>query len=168
MLLPLARQLRRSPMRVITWDYPRVFSNIDESVATLSSLMQRENRMGRSIGLITHSFGDWIARQAVASLEEVSIARWISICPVIREVPVAQWIHRWCGDRLAEIAIMADPEEASANLVDGSAVKHTTIWAQWEWLVRPREGMPRHELLGTHNSVLFQPNLWRLVAAELE
>ena len=172
-LFPLYRYLRNRHEHVDLWDHPRVFSELDVTVNALAGKLRTESQAGRRIGLVSHSFGDWVARSALAEAGDVRISKLISITPVATRVPLARWIHWFSGRLIPEIRIMADEEKAGEHLVVSPAIEHIIFWARWDLIVRRPRPWPnpktRHRLLrGTHVSLAFQPNLWRAVAEELK
>lgn len=163
LILPLAHHLERTCFEVIAWDHLTLFDDPQSNVDFLSSKLQQEKEKGTSVSIVAHSFGDWIARQALASAADSSVDQWISIAPVKREVKIAQLIHRFTRDHLSEISIMSNRERAAQEPIPEGDIHHETILATWDWFLTRATEKCNYKVTGTHNSILFTPKLWRLV-----
>lgn len=135
--------------------------------------------------VVTHSFGDWLTRSALerlhASAEEKGtppprLSHLLSIAPVTTAVPGAE--------RLAalprpvpivlppELHIMADHKRSEVPLDAACCDRWTIFWPRGELIVRrfvPQTEVPVEvvTVLGTHNSLPWQPGLHRAIAQRL-
>jgi len=154
------------------WDYPQVFTDIETTIDRLAELIDSKTSDGRTLGLVTHSFGDWVARAALAKAGNRGVRKVVSIAPVVTAVPVARMLHKLTGARVPELRIMADEQQASAAPHLDPFIDHLVLWAKWEWLVVRPDDWPNEYSLhetkaGTHVSLVFQPRIWRRVAQHL-
>ena len=167
LLWPLQHSLRRHCDDVKLWRDRMVFRNLDRSVARLKTLL-KEPRSGGSIALVTHSFGDWVARRAIAESQSHPVSALVSIAPVFRAGLVPTLLHQTTCNLIPEVAVMGDPVRASCNSHLDQHVRRLVIWATVDAYVRPVDfdvaPLPTvHRLTGTHMSVAMQPNSLRLI-----
>ncbi len=172
-LLPLYLYLKRKHPHIELWDHPRVFSELNVTIEALADKLRAATKAGQNVKLVSHSFGDWVARSALAEAGEVRVAKLISITPVVERVPPARWVCRLTGRMIPELQVMADAERAAAHLEAAAKVEHILIWAKWDLIVRrpkpwPDSAAREFSLPGMHMTLPFQPRLWRLVAEELK
>lgn len=172
MLVPLATHLRRRFSEVLLWDDPRIFDELERSVRSVGSLLPTSASDSARVAVVSHSFGDWLIRAALQQRNGPPLMQLISISPVTTVVPSIAWLPRSITRRVPELAVMADQQLASIPLQREQCMKQTVIWASIDLLVRreqPFDHPERRQLRvrGTHNSLVFQPSVWRLVAREL-
>ena len=180
MLWPLKKFLQRADddrnqSRVESWDYPRVLSDLDVTVAELAEML--ESYRGSRVVLVAHSFGDWIARSAINRVSGPMPTALISVCPVVTSVPTAEWLSGVTGDRVPEIAIIADRERSEMPIAANNSILRSFVWAKGEFVVRrpnssslaanSRAQFRQREVMATHNSILFPPNGWSAIAEEV-
>ncbi|TWU21688.1 hypothetical protein Pla52o_38750 [Novipirellula galeiformis] len=143
------------------------FRNLDASVARLAARLE-DDHSGRRIALVTHSFGDWVARRAIASATQHRVAALVSITPVLRTGIVPYLIHGLTGNLISEIEVINDPMRASADASVDKKIKRLVLWAQLDAYVRPLDidgddTIAVHHFLSTHLSIILQPNSLRLI-----
>ncbi len=149
---------------VVLWDHPHILSEPFAVADELQSWLERETG-GDNVALVTHSFGDWVARKAIQS-SAVEVDKLLSICPVIRAVPTARMFAALTRDLVPEVRVMADGKSAASYLELPQVRDHLVIWARWDFWIRRRDRWPRTEtrqrtVNGFHNSVIFQPSVWK-------
>jgi pimeloyl-ACP methyl ester carboxylesterase len=165
MFAPLHRALNESFACVEVWDHPTVF---DQPAHIAAALAAELNSTDDRLGIISHSFGDWIVRGAIASTETKNVRKLISICPVATSVPTARLLSKFSLDVTPELQLMGDELRASAALNFNPSIDHLVLWATFDVFVFkplqwPRAETEHRSILGTHNSILFQPNIWRII-----
>jgi len=165
MFAPLHRALGDSFPSVEVWDHPTVFDEPARIVAALANELRNANQR---IGIVSHSFGDWIVRGAIAQSKTKDVGKLISICPVTTSVPTARLLRKVSLDVTPELQLMCDEFRSSASLDFNSSIDHLVLWATFDVFVFkpspwPREETEHRSVLGTHNSILFQPNIWQVV-----
>tara|TARA_R110002049_G_scaffold4601_5_gene32348 strand:- start:490274 stop:490804 length:531 start_codon:yes stop_codon:yes gene_type:complete len=168
MMIPLQRYLRTDFDRIIRWDYPRVFSDLD---VVTQSLARTIDETDDHVSIVAHSFGDWIVRSALAHTDHRDFHRLVSVCPVTTAVPLARRMAPIVGRLASELNVMASVDRAELSIPDHLVIDRSVIWAKLETLVRQQITSTRpireREVWATHNSVLFQPNGWRCIRHEL-
>ncbi|MFG0286846.1 MAG: esterase/lipase family protein [Rhodopirellula sp. JB044] len=170
-LLPMRQHLRRHAKDVTIWRDRYAFRNTETSVQRLSTFITDAGREER-IGIVTHSFGDWVARQAIASSPNHRVDALVSIAPVIRCGFVPNVMHYLGGDLMPEIAIIANAERASESLDCDRSLRRMVIWASIDLGVGRADlnHLPHvkvHRVAATHLSIVLQPNVFRLVETSL-
>ncbi|WP_144057487.1 hypothetical protein [Novipirellula maiorica] len=166
-LWPLKVSLQRHCDDVQLWPDRMIFRNLEKSVARLQSTLQ-EHRSSGSIALVTHSFGDWIARRAITESRSHHVSSLVSIAPVMQAGIVPDLLHHATGNVIPEIAVMGDPLRANCDADVDANVRRLVIWANIDMYVRPVEldensAATVHHLVGSHLTVAMQPNSLRLI-----
>lgn len=167
LLWPLHRHLCSRFPEVVLWDHPHIFSEPYAVAEEFRSWLRTQLGRGNQVALVTHSFGDWVARWAIQS-DDVVIEKLLSICPVVDTVPAARLFAAFSQNLIPEVRVMSDGETASACLELPSDVDHLVIWARWDFWIRRRELLPHIEtdqriVNGFHNSVVIQPGVWKQI-----
>lgn len=165
MFAPLHRKLKDDFPSVEVWDHPTVF---DEPNRIVTAFANELSDTDQRIGIVSHSFGDWIVRGAITQSGTERVSKLISICPVTASVPTARLLSKVSLDVTPELRLMCDELRASTSLDFNSSIDHLVLWATLDVFVFkpsqwPREETEHRSVLGTHNSILFQPNIWRVV-----
>ncbi len=167
-MCPLRHRLRKQFDHVEIWRDRYIFRDVDASVARLSDWIRADDSE-TSLAIVTHSFGDWIARRAIAQTPDHRVAALASIAPVMRSGCVVNAIHYAGGDFIPEIAIIADPERASENLdCDPTSVRRLVVWAKIDIGVRMinlshLSHINTRRVAATHLSVIMQPNVHAMI-----
>ena len=94
---PLKWMLNRRCEHVEVFRDRRAIRDVDESVRRLAGMLA-ESSEDRSVALVTHSFGDWVARQAVARTAQPHVDALVSIAPVMRAGLFAKGLHVVSGN----------------------------------------------------------------------
>ncbi len=160
---PLRHRLRQHWGHVDVWRDRYIFRDVDSSVARLSDWI-RDDGSGAQLAIITHSFGDWIARRAIVQTPGHRVAALASIAPVMHSGCIIQAIHYLGGDFIPEIAIIADAKRACENLDCDPRVRRLVIWAKIDLGVRAIDltDLPQitaERVAATHLSVIMQPKV---------
>lgn len=170
MLYPLQRYLQATFDDVNRWDYPRVFADVNHTVQTLADKLDRH--VDGSVTLVAHSFGDWIVRAALHQMSSASVAALVSVCPVLSAVTAARLATKLTGDMIPELQIMSDPMQAGITVPNHMPIQRSIIWAKAEVFVDRGENRPaavrQRTVFASHNSVLLQPNVWKVIRDELQ
>lgn len=162
----LRRSLRHERLDAETWDDALVFGDLDKSVERLrQTILDR----GPGLGVASHSFGDWLLRQALHGMDDCPVRRVVSLVPVVTTSFAARLVNPLVGRFVPEVAVMSDEERASAAKVLPAAIDHLIVWARIDpWIRKPGghalSGANCTTVFGTHNSVLWQPCVQRTVA----
>ena len=155
--------------RVSIWDNAVVFKPPTQSVIRLCDHLTRSDG---PVALVTHSFGDWIARQSIDQLvrrgDWMPVRAVVSLAPVWVDAPAARLAAKLGGRFLPEIAVMSDPEAAARAVTLPPTIERLVVWATFEPWVRPiaPRGVEAEVrfVAGTHNSIVLQRHVWDLVA----
>ena len=173
-MVPMGRFLRSEFDQVRCWDHPTVFGPLQRSHDALLSHITN-NPPNDPVALITHSFGDWITRRVLADLDQQGdhrVSHLVSLSPVTTSNPAAITIGKLTKDRIPEIAVMRDADRASQCRRIAPHIHHLTLWSRIDpWVNRCAYLSPQtieHRVWATHNSINFQPGVWRRVATFLK
>jgi hypothetical protein len=164
----LRRSLRQSGFDAIIWDGSSVFGELETSIARLSECLR-----GHSSGLnvVTHSFGDWLFRQVAARGDAGNVARVVSLVPVMGASCAAR-VVKPLGKLAPELGVMASEERAAAALQTPAEIQRLIVWSRIDPWVRRVAAQSfvntrETEVPGTHNTLLWQPRVHRLVVEHL-
>ena len=166
LLLPMKLALGRQDRSIEIWQDHLVCRSLDRSVDKLRTAISREAES--SIGIVTHSFGDWVVRQAVAGLPHHSIEAIVSVTPVVTASLFGKVLHRLVGGCVTEASVMADSIRAAENISMDASIRRLVIWATFDLFVKKielpsTENLDVHHCLATHLSTVVQPNIHRLI-----
>lgn len=164
---PLRMRMRKFCSRVDVWRDCYMFRNVERTVSRLAELIDARADSGK-VAIITHSFGDWVARQAIARTRPHRVAALVSITPVMARGCLTTALYYLGGGLVPELAIIADEQRARAALDCDAHLRRMVIWAASDWGVSPIDltGLPNtevHRVMATHLSVVLQPNVHRMV-----
>ena len=164
----LHRSLRRSGFNAITWDDSSVFGEIETSIATLSEYVRGH---AGGLGVVTHSFGDWLFRQVAARGDAGNVARRVSLVPVMGASAAARLLAPM-GKLAPELGVMASEERAAQALQTPAEIQRIIVWSRidpWVRRVVAQSFVSTSETVvpGTHNTLLWQPCVHRLVVEHL-
>lgn len=165
----LRRSLSRHCEHTEYWRDRVLFRNVQASVDRLADVIQGDVDQHGPIGIVTHSFGDWIARAAIAQSTRHRVTALVSIAPVMRAGLLPTIGYALTGNLAPEIEIIKNRDKASANLDCDSRVRRLVIWAHVDESLRqvPLDKIRNLEvkrIWGTHLSIIWQPNTLRLVS----
>ena len=168
--IPFRRYLSDYFPSVSVWDHPHIFQNPEGVAELLSETVLEFKRLGREVLLVSHSYGDWIARRAICT-HGAEPACLISLCPVLTAVPLARLARLLRVDIIPELRLLADAERSAEHCLIPDTIHRAILWASFELVVGKPESLERRletiSLLATHNSVIFQPGVWKTVRNEL-
>jgi len=143
------------------------FRQIDRSVDRLRCQLQRRDR-DDSVAVITHSFGDWVARQVIFGATDHAVDALVSIAPVMRAGWLPIGLHLISGNLLPEIKVMMDPSRVATHLDIDRSIRRLVIWAKADESVREVDlGHLKHVQVrrvdGTHISVVLQRSVHGMI-----
>ena len=86
-------------------------------------------------------------------------------------MPLARLAHFFRVDVVPELRLLADAERSAAHCEIPDTVYRAILWASFELVVGKPKSLGRRDrtisLFATHNSVIFQPGVWKTVRNEL-
>jgi len=140
--------------------------DLTDSVDRLAEMIRVDQTgevMRSPIVLITHSFGDWVARQAIARQPRHRVTALISIAPAMQPGWVLHAFDVMTAWMIPEMRVIMDPARSTASLEADAVVARLILWAKADIIVRPIacEAMRAFEiknLPGTHLSIVMQTN----------
>ena len=164
---PLKRMLEKHCGQIEFFADRIAFRNIDESVHRLAETLAEDSE-DRSIAIVTHSFGDWVARQAIAQSSHAHVAALVSIAPVMRAGLVPAALYLVSGTLIPEMKVMMDSDRAAENLDCDQKVRRLVIWAKADEWVRTVElshipNLQVQRVAATHLTVNLQPNVLKKI-----
>ena len=171
MLKPLQHALRGCCHSAVeTWQDVIVFRDLEKSVRLLrEELIRQQNR---DVAIVSHRFGDWIVRQAIADLPDPPIRALVSVAPIMAASPFFKVLRCLGGSCVAEVPIMADVARSAANVSIDPRIRRLVLWARIDPWVRPYSLVPQANLhvrwcWATHLTIVWQPNVHRIIQAFL-
>lgn len=173
-MVPLRRRLRRQLDCRRRWDDVRcwrdrcIFRNVARSVDRMAAHIAMREGQTQPLGIVTHSFGDWVVRAAIAKTPEHRVTRLVSLAPLMRFGFLPGVLFAVSGKFIPEVAIIMDSHRAAENLALDAKVKRLVIWSRFDESVRQVDlshvdHVDVRYLLGTHLTLPMQPNTHRLV-----
>ncbi|WP_164100746.1 lipase family protein [Candidatus Laterigemmans baculatus] len=197
MLLPLRYTLRKKGFEAEIWDttgvaapLPKIVAELVDAIRGFASPARQPDgiawqpdgiarqpdgiaRQPAGVSLVTHSFGDWLARAALAEIDgdgerPSGVDRIVSLVPVIAQSPAAQLAAPLFGRWLPPLEAMSDPKRAAQGLPLPAGIERKIIWARGDLLLRrapPQTDARTREvyLWTTHNLLLADPRVHRMV-----
>lgn len=164
---PLKLALQKRCERVQCFRDRLAFRNLDRSINRLSEMLREDDQEG-SIGIVTHSFGDWVTRQAIARTPEHRVAALVSVAPAIRAGLFLYGLRLVSANLIPEVATIMDAAKASANIHCDDRIRRLVVWAKADECIRSVDlehirGIQVERVLATHLSVIIQPNVWKII-----
>jgi hypothetical protein len=146
------------------WRDRIVFRSLDDSVNRLAEAISGDANSDGAIGIVTHSFGDWVARAAIAKCTQHRVRAMVSLAPVMRAGFLPSLLYLLTGNLIPEIKVIMNDETASANLDCDGRMRRLVIWSRFDESLRsvPLDHLPNVEVqhvCGTHLSMAWQPNV---------
>lgn len=168
LLLPMKLALVRQDRTVEIWRDYLVCRSLEQSTERLRTAILQHHEADGSIGIVTHSFGDWVVRQAISGLPQHCVEAIVSVTPVVAASSFGRLLHRLVGDRVSEAAVMADSVRAAQNISMDASIRRLVIWAAFDLFVKKiampaGENFDVHRCLATHLSSVLQPSVHRLI-----
>ncbi len=168
-MLPLRVSLQRHFDHVECWRDRLAFRHLEASIDRLADQIAGDPEVDGSIGLVTHSFGDWIARAAIARQPYHRVRKLVSVAPVMRAGFLPFLSHMLTGNLVPEIAVIMDRERASANVDCDPRVRRLVIWSRFDESLRRIDlteikNLETCQVIATHLSIVMQPNVIRMVS----
>ncbi len=157
---PLKRILSRHCDRVEFFPDRMIFRDVERSVQRLADTIIDVNG-DRSIAIVTHSFGDWIARQAISQRPDHHVDALVSVTPVMRSGIVTTGLSWVSGNWIPEIRIITDREQACENLDCDDRLRRLVIWAKADEFIRSVDlnhigNVEVERIAATHLTVILQ------------
>lgn len=164
LLWPVGRALRNSGRSVEMWHDRMVCRSLDQSIDLLRRELEKAIHDDASLAIVTHSFGDWMVRQAIAQSSRSTVAALVSLTPVIGPSPFAKVLKCLGGGCVSEIAVMTDSIRAGEHANLNSSIRRMVVWAAIDLWVRAIEfenveNIEVRRCLATHLSIALQPNI---------
>jgi len=168
LLWPIQRALSDCADCVEIWHDDRIRRKLERSIAKLQESLATWSSKQQRVAIVTHSFGDWITRQALARSQDHSVHALASIAPIIAASPIARVLQCLGGNWVSEVPVMANRERASEFATVSPAVRRLVIWGVADPWVRPypfAEAVNQkvEHVCATHLSVVLQPAIHRRV-----
>lgn len=167
-LWPLRRALQSHCEHFEYWRDRLAFRQLDASVDRMAERIAGDSGQQGPIGIVTHSFGDWVARAAIARQPNHRVTTLVSLAPVMRAGFLANTAYALTGKLIPEVAVVNDPERASANLDCDPNIRRMVVWARFDESLRSIDlthvkNVLTKRVLATHISIAVQPNVLRMV-----
>ena len=166
---PLRRSLRHHCDRVDCWRDRIVFRDLQASVDRVANEISGDAAQQGTVAIVTHSFGDWIARAAIAQSPNHRVKSLVSLAPVMRAGFLPMVAYGLTGNLVPEIKVIMNSAAASANLDCDDRVRRLVIWSRFDESLRQvaLDGINNLEVervWATHLSIPWQPNTRRLTS----
>lgn len=168
-MVPLRWSLRNHCRYVECWRDRCVFRNLEHSVDRMVERISGDPVAGNAIGIVTHSFGDWIVRAAIARSPSHRVTALVSLAPLMRFGFLTGLLSAITGDWIPEVAVIMDRDRASANADCDSEVRRLVLWSGVDESLRSVDlshvkNLEARHVLATHLSIPLQPNVHHAVA----
>ncbi|WP_168566521.1 esterase/lipase family protein [Crateriforma spongiae] len=170
----IGRFLNRHGLKVEYWHDRLAFRRLDESVDRLASTIASvSSDTPKDTALVTHSFGDWVSRAAIAKTSHHRVGALVSLAPVMKAgvLPTLAW----CVSRnlMPEIAVIMNAEQAQANLDCDPDLRRLVIWAKPDESLRQCDlshlsNVTVRQVWATHLTIVLQPNVHRMIGSFLQ
>ena len=150
------------------WRDRLAFRSVETSISRLGEVIAGDPFQSGSIALVTHSFGDWIARASIARASNHRVGALVSLAPVMRAGFLPGLLYGMTGNLVPEIEVIMDQAKASADLDCDDRIRRLVIWSRFDESVRrvPLDHIHNLEVqrvIATHFSIAWQPHVVRLV-----
>ena len=166
--LPLRRCVKNDVASVECWRDRIIFRSLQSSVDRLADAIAGDADSGESVGIVTHSFGDWVARAAIAKSRHHRVVALASLAPVMRAGFLPTLLYGVSGNMIPEIEIIMNREKASANLNCDERLRRLVVWSRFDESLRSIslahvQNVQVQRVCASHISIVWQPNVLRLV-----
>jgi hypothetical protein len=161
-LWPLQRALAESFPQADIWRDRIVFRDLDRSVGRLAEAISGADR--KDLAIVTHSFGDWVTRQAIARTESHRVAALVSIAPAMRAGLLSRLAYLMTWRLTPELTVINDRRRVGEHLDCDADLKRLVLWARFDESLRrvplSTDGHTRVECVtATHLSIVLQPKV---------
>ncbi|WP_145167754.1 lipase family protein [Rubripirellula lacrimiformis] len=168
LFLPLKLSLSKHVDHVECWRDRIVFRDLETSINRLAEAIAGKVAEQGAIAIVTHSFGDWIARAAIAMSRQHRVTAMVSLAPAMRAGFFPSLLFGLSGNLIPEIKVLMNRDSASANLDCDDRVRRLVIWSRFDESLRsvPLDGISNlqvQRVWATHFSIPWQPNVLHLV-----
>tara|TARA_R110002049_G_scaffold182485_2_gene350372 strand:+ start:113435 stop:113971 length:537 start_codon:yes stop_codon:yes gene_type:complete len=167
-MLPLRSCLSTKCNEVEIWRDRLAFRKLDSSVDRLATRIAGDPGDDQAIGIVTHSFGDWVARAALAKQKTHRVGALVSIAPVMRAGFLPTLAYLLTGNLIPEIAVILDRNQASANIDCDPNLRRMVVWSKFDESLRrvdlaKYKNIQTRDVAATHLTIVLQRNVHRLV-----
>ncbi len=167
-LWPLQRSMQPHCDRFEYWQDRLAFRQLEVSVDRMTDRIAGDAERDGAIGIVTHSFGDWVARAAIANQSNHRVSTLVSLAPVMRAGFLASAAYTLSGSLIPEVAVTIDPNRASANLDCDPRIRRMVVWSKFDESLKSVDLTHLNHILtrrvtATHLTIALQPNVHRLV-----
>jgi hypothetical protein len=165
LMRPITAAFSRRVAKTTLWQHPTRTGAMSQNISALSSYLSQLASERMPFALVGHSFGDWVIRHVLAGSVAEQPSHFVSIGPVVRSPRCILLASKLWGRHYPELTIMADNDALSDPIDLPPAVRHLVLWPSIDfWFRRGSYGSPQtvqRTILGTHDSLVLQPNVWR-------
>lgn len=167
-LWPLRWSLQSRCNRLEFWHDRLAFRNLETSVSRMADRIAGDPNSDQPIGIVTHSFGDWVVRAAIAAQPNHRVSTLVSLAPVMQAGVLPSVAYALTWKLVPEIAVIMDATRASANLDCDPGIRRMVIWSKFDESLRQVdltqvENMEVRRVVATHFTIALQPNVHRMV-----
>jgi pimeloyl-ACP methyl ester carboxylesterase len=167
-LWPLQWSLSTNCEHVTCWRDRLAFRQLETSIDRMAERIAGDPQREGSIGIVTHSFGDWVARAAIAKHPNHRVSTLVSLAPVMRGGLLMCLAYALTGNIIPEIAVVMDAKRAAANLDCDSRIRRLVVWSKCDESLRSIDlsqinRIEVRRVIATHLSIVLQPSVHRLV-----
>ncbi|MCS7467911.1 hypothetical protein NZK35_14755 [Stieleria sp. ICT_E10.1] len=167
-LWPLQRALQSHCGRVESWRDRLAFRELNESVNRMARRIAGDAERDGAIGIVTHSFGDWVARAAIVNQSNHRVRTLVSLAPVMKAGFLARAAYALSGKLIPEVAVTMDSDRAAANLDCDPQIRRMVVWSKFDESLQSidlthLENVQTRKVVATHLTIALQPNVHRLV-----
>jgi pimeloyl-ACP methyl ester carboxylesterase len=166
LMKPITNAFSNRAAKATLWQHPTRTGPMSRNITALSGYLNQLASDRMPLALVGHSFGDWVIRHVLDSLTE-NPTHIVSIGPVVHPPRGIRLARKIAGRRYAELNLLADHETLANPIELPPMVRHLVLWPSIDfWFRRGPYGSPQtlqRTIFGTHDSLLFQPNVRRLM-----
>lgn len=164
LLAPVRSALSGCADSVEVWRDVVVHRELDRSIGRLRDALAQQPSDGGGTAVLSHSFGDWVVRQALADFADPPISALVSVAPLMGVSPIGLLLRTLGCGRIAEVPVMTNAACAARGTRLDPRIRRLVIWAHLDLWVRPVTLLPADNLSvqhywATHLSIILQPNV---------
>lgn len=168
-LYPLRNALAKAFPRVTVWRDRWVFRNLDRSVQRIADAISSDAIAGegaKDMAIVTHSFGDWVVRQAIARCTHHRVAALVSIAPAMRAGFLSRLGYLISWKLTPELTVINDRHRVAECLDCDSDLQRLVLWARFDESLRqvalpPSLHTQTECVTATHLTIVLQADVQR-------